>query len=91
MPHTHKDPANIDMIGRMITAAGRHVGGMDPPDLARLVRLRVTLDAAVMDAVRGQRSQGVQWSSIAESLGVTKEAVVQRFGPQGERRRQRIS
>lgn len=81
MPHSHKDPANIDMIGRMITSAGRHVAGLDPADLARLAELRNTLDDAIGVAVTGQRDAGVFWTSIAEALGVTKEAAVQRYLP----------
>ena len=81
MPLTHKDPANIDMITRMIGAAGRHVAGLDPDALARLAELRDAVDLAVVVAIAGQRSQGVYWSSIAGALGVTKEAVIQRYGP----------
>lgn len=81
MPHSHKDPANISMIARMMTAAGRTVAGLDPDQLARLCDLRQTLDQAIVTAVAGQRSQGVYWSSIGDALGVTKEAVIQRYGP----------
>lgn len=91
MPHTHKDPANLAMIGRMIDSAGRHVGQRDPDLLAELCALRGRLEAAIDVAVAGQRSSGIFWSSIAEALGVTKEAVVQRYGPQGQRRRRRAS
>lgn len=69
------------MIGRMITAAGRRVGGYDPDQLARLVGLHRTLDGAVVEAVAGQRAAGVTWRSIGEALGVTKEAVIQAYGP----------
>lgn len=81
VPLTHKDPANIAMIARMIGAAGRHVAYMDPDQLARLAELRDAVDLAVVIAVHGQRASEVYWSTIAEALGVTKEAVIQRYGP----------
>lgn len=91
MPHTHKDPANLKMIGRMIDAAGRHVGERDPDILAELCGLRDNLERAIDRAVVGQRESGIYWSSIAEALGVTKEAVVQRYGPSSRRARRRAS
>lgn len=81
MPHTEKDPANLKMISRMIISAGRHVGQRDPDLLADLCNLRIDLENAINIAVIGQRESGIYWSSIAEALGVTKEAVIQRYGP----------
>lgn len=69
------------MIGRLIVAAGRRVAGYDPDQLARLVALHRTLDAATVEAVAGMRASGVTWRAIGEALGVTKEAVIQAYGP----------
>lgn len=80
MPHSHKDIANLDMIGRMIRAAGRTVGQYDPDQIKRLANLQAELDSAMVEAIAGQRLQGIWWSSIAEELGVTKQAVIQRYG-----------
>lgn len=80
MPRTEKDPANLDMIGRMIDAAGRTVAGYDPDQLARLAALRGRIDAAMVTAIAGQRAAGIYWSSIGDALGVTKEAVIMRYG-----------
>lgn len=81
MPHKENDPGNLAMIGRMIDAAGRRVAGYDPDQLARLASLHDNLDRAMVTAIRGQRRTGITWVSIGEALGVTKEAVVQRYGP----------
>jgi hypothetical protein len=84
MPHTHKDVANLDMMARMIRAAGRTVGEYDPDQLCRLDGLKSVLDAAMVAAVRGQRESGVTWQSIGEALGVTRQAVIQLYGPRLE-------
>lgn len=80
MPHRHKDPANIDMIARMIGAAGKRAAGMDPDQLARLQHLHRVVDQATAVAVAGQREQGVTWESIGDALGVTKQAALMRWG-----------
>lgn len=81
MPHTHKDVANLDMIGRMIGAAGRTVAEYDPDQLVRLANLRNHVDAALVIAVAGQRASGMTWASIGDALGVTRQAVIQYYGP----------
>jgi hypothetical protein len=73
--------ANLDMVGRMIDAAGRTAAGYDPDQLARLAGLHDRIDAAMVVAIAGQRAAGVTWSSIGEALGVTKQAVIQLYGP----------
>lgn len=81
MPHEHRDPGNIDMIARMIGAAGRTVGTLDPDQLARLDALHRRVDEAMVAAIIGQRRAGIRWESIGDALGVTKQAVIQRYGP----------
>ena len=80
MPHKESDPGNVDMIARLITAAGRRLGGYDPDQLRRLRDLHRKVDGALVDAVAGQRACGVTWRAIGEGLGVSKEAAIQMFG-----------
>lgn len=83
--HRETDPGNIAMCARMIRSAGRHCAQRDPDQLARLAGLQGVLDAALMVAVRGQRSQGVTWESIGDALGVTKQGAIMAFGPKGRK------
>lgn len=83
MSHKEADPGNVAATARLIRAAGRRLAGYDPDQLPRLQALHRAVDDAMVEAVRGQREQGITWVSIAEALGVTKEAVVQAYGPSG--------
>ena len=73
-------PEYLAMMRRMIRAAGRRVAGADPEDLAQLVELRDALDAAIADAVAGQREMGSSWADIARGLGCTRQSAHERFG-----------
>lgn len=77
----HPTPEYVASVGRMIRAAGRRVGQEDADDLAILATLRAEVEEAIVEAIAGQRSAGVRWASIGEALGVTKEAVIMRYGP----------
>lgn len=77
----HTTDEYVASVARMIRAAGRRVGTADPDQLAALARLRRTLDEALADAVAGQRAAGIQWQSMGDALGVTKQAVIQRWAP----------
>lgn len=81
MAHKQTDVANLDACARLIRAAGKRLAGYDPDQLPRLQALHRAVDDAMVTAVRGMRAQGITWVSIANELGVTKEAVVQRYGP----------
>lgn len=81
MPHTHKDVANIDMIVRMVRAAGRTAGEYDPDQLARLAAVKDAVDRAMIEAVAGQRAAGVTWQTIGDALGVTRQAMIMYYGP----------
>jgi hypothetical protein len=72
----HDTAEYVDSVGRMIRAAGRRVGGSDPPDLARLINLREELETAVTVAVIGQRAQGITWAWIGQATGTTKQAAI---------------
>jgi hypothetical protein len=66
-------------IARMIRALGRRCAEADP-DTAALLRLLVDeLDDAIAGAVAGWRSTGFSDAQIGRELGVTKQAVQQRW------------
>lgn len=65
---------------RLIRAAGRACGREDPDSLAALLALHAEVDRALVDAIADQRSQGCTWKWIGESMGVTKEAAIMRWG-----------
>ena len=64
---------------RMIRALGRRVGREDSVDLALIVALRDEVEAALDDAMRGQRAMGFSYAEIAAGLGVSKQAIAQRL------------
>lgn len=77
--HPHTTDEYLSSVARMIRAAGRRVAHEDPEQLAALVALHEAVSEAVEAAVYGQRQSGIWWSSIAEALGVSKQAVIQRW------------
>lgn len=68
------------MTRRTIAAYGRTVGNHDPEDLALMLTLRDELDDAIAVAVAGQRANGFSWGQIGSALGLTRQAVQQRYG-----------
>lgn len=38
---------------------------------------------ALRDAVQAARNESASWTAIGESMGVTRQAATQRFGPKG--------
>jgi hypothetical protein len=77
-------PEYAAMVRRMLLAHGRRVADADPEDLAEMVALREVLEAAIGDAVRGQRARhGRSWADLARCLGVTRQAVYLRYGREG--------
>jgi hypothetical protein len=73
-------PEYAGAVRRMIRSHGRKVGDADPEDLVDLVALRDVVDAAIADAVQGQRDAGFSWAQIGRGLGMTRQAAQQRFG-----------
>lgn len=69
----------LKMLRRMIRAAGRRVGDADEHELRELLSMREALDSAITDAVRGQRSIGRSWASIAEATGTTRQAAWEKW------------
>lgn len=73
------DDEIAEAIGRMIRALGRRCATADP-DTARLfVFLEGELADALGDAVVGWRAAGISDAQIGRELGVTKQAVQQRW------------
>lgn len=78
-----KDVETMDYLGaarRFVRAAGRRVGECDEAELAALLALQGDLDAAIAEAVAGQRTYGKSWAAIARGTGTTREAAWQRWG-----------
>lgn len=84
-------PAFHAFLARGIRAAGRRVAGGEPADLADLLALQEVLDEATAAAVAGLRSEeggSYSWQAIAEELGTTRQAAMQRWPEaKGARRR----
>jgi hypothetical protein len=72
----------MDYLGaarRFIRAAGRRVAECDEPELAAMLELQAVLDAAIADAVMGQKTRK-SWAQIALGTGTTRESAYQRWG-----------
>jgi hypothetical protein len=78
--HVPEPVEYVEMIRRMVRAAGRRVSVADPEHLAALVAVRRDLDAAIVTAVAGVRRSGFSWQSIGEATGTTKQSAVQKWG-----------
>ncbi len=65
---------------RVVAAYGRRVAAGDVEALAPMVQLAHDLDDAIGHAVAGLRGFGYSWGEIANRLGVTRQAVHQRWG-----------
>lgn len=78
-PVARSDEDVAEGIGRLIRALGRRCAEGDP-DTANLLRyLQEELDDAMQAAVAGWRAAGFSDSHIGRELGVTKQAVAQRW------------
>lgn len=76
-------------LRRALRAHGRRVAGGDLEGLAELVSLKADLDAAIAEAVEGLRGEphAHSWQAIADVLGVTRQAAMQRWPHAGGARR----
>jgi hypothetical protein len=70
----------LDMLRRMVRAAGRRVAEADEVELGQLIAIRSDLDAAIDTAVQGMRARGLSWAYIASATGTTKQAAFKRWG-----------
>lgn len=78
-PLARSDEDIAEAIGRMIAALGRRCSDGDPDTAALLRFLQGELEDAMTDAVTGWRAAGFSDSHIGRELGVTKQAVQQRW------------
>ena len=65
---------------RVLAAYGRRVATGDVEALAPMLALSRSLDEAIGQAVTGLRQFGYSWAEIGARLGLTKQAVHQRWG-----------
>ncbi len=75
-----ENDAYTAFLARAIRAAGRRVATGDVEGLADLLALREDVDKAAGVALKGLRDAGYSWDEIATRLGVTRQAVHQRWG-----------
>lgn len=69
------------MLRRMNRGMARRVAEGNPEDLAAAVRLLDEQQALLVEAVAVMRDvHGYSWAQLAAELGVTRQAVQQRFG-----------
>jgi len=68
------------MMRRLIAALVRRVADADEPELAEMVAMRDELEAAIAQAIDGQRMMGKSWQAIATATGTTRQAAFQRYG-----------
>lgn len=71
-------PEYAAMLKRMIRAYAVRVADADYVDLADMLEVKAELDEAIRAAVREQASR-TSWATVAQGLGVTREAAFQRY------------
>jgi hypothetical protein len=67
-------------LRRVIRAYSRRVAAGDIDAINEMATLADHLDAAISDAITGLRAIGYSWADVALRLGVTRQAVQQRWG-----------
>jgi len=80
-PAREPQPWDSRAVKRVIRTEGRRVARVGTEvDLADLAALRAELEAAITDAVVGLRQREATWTALGEAFGVSRSAVVQRYG-----------
>lgn len=77
---TVENPEYAAFVRRILGAHARRVADGDIEALPDLVNLGDCLEATIATAVRGLRGFGYSWADIATRLGITRQAVHQRWG-----------
>jgi hypothetical protein len=67
-------------VRRVLRAYSRRVAAGDIEAIATMTATADQMDTAIRDAITGLRSIGYSWADIALRLGVTRQAVQQRWG-----------
>jgi hypothetical protein len=65
---------------RVLRAYARRVADGDVEALIAMTELAAEIDAAIGQAVTGLRACGYSWAAIGSRLGITRQAVHQRWG-----------
>lgn len=71
-------------VTRMVRSLGRRCAEDDPPSFRLLMEIQDELAEAMKRAVEGWRAGGFSDGEIGEALGVTKQAVQQRWPRSGD-------
>ncbi len=67
-------------VRRVVAAYRRRVAAGDIDAISDMTSVAAELDDAISQAVAGLRAAGYSWAGIAARLGVTRQAVQQRWG-----------
>jgi hypothetical protein len=67
-------------VRRILRAYARRVGDGDVEALAVMLDLAEEIDTAIAEAVKDLRACGYSWAEIGSRLGITRQAVQQRWG-----------
>lgn len=67
-------------VRRVIDAYSRRVASGDIEAITAMVATADHFDAAIRDAITGLRSIGYSWADIGMRLGISRQAVQQRWG-----------
>ncbi|HEV2377576.1 MAG TPA: hypothetical protein VGS19_36105 [Streptosporangiaceae bacterium] len=71
-------------VRRVIRAYSRRVAAGDIDAISAMAHTVTEMDTAIADAIQGLRGIGYSWADIALRLGVTRQAVQQRWGRGGD-------
>lgn len=78
---TYEATDYVAFCRRIIRSAGKRVArDGDPADLAELVGMRDDVELAIAASVAGLRDCGYSWGQIGAELGLSRQAVQQRYG-----------
>lgn len=84
LPHTpsrtYRETSDVTAaVARLIRSLGNRIATEDPEALAHLRELQTVLRDAWATAVAGIRDSGATDSTIGDALGITRQAVEQRW------------
>jgi hypothetical protein len=75
-----ENPEYAAFARRVLRACARRIATGDIESLTLMAELADTIDASIQDAVTGLRACGYSWAEIGSRLGITRQAVQQRWG-----------